>query len=822
MSRFATLLYVLLVSSSILSAQGVIRGRVTSASDGRGVYGATVRVLGTNGGAIASTKGMYTLGGIMPGTVTVAFNAVGFATKEVSVTVKDDDTVILDVVLDDRAIDVPDVVVYSASRAPTKLTEAPAAISVIRPVELERNTSHGQMARSMEKLTGVDVVQSGSNDFNINARGFNNSINRRMLVLIDGRDPSTPLINLNEWNSMSSMLEDIAAIEVVRGPGSALYGQNAYNGVVNIRTWNPEDVVGTRVSLTAGDWQTYRGSLRHAGLLGDNIAYKVSLAASSQYNYSLVSRDTTIPGVEMEYPGLSRDVRGLSEAHRHPFSVVGNARIDYIVDPASRFVLEGGYTASGNEMYVNQTGRLIVQRVEKPYVRAAYNSERLNIQTLWNRRNTPDKQIVYNALAASLETSDVYGVDAQYNNWAMDSTLRFIVGAQAEYQDVNSPLYRDTIGFGANNAPIVETVGLTNPTTMTGRFLGGYGQIEYKPLRQVTFIGAARIDMSNLFDTQFSPKFGVVIEPTAGHSIRATVNRSFLRPSYTDLYRRSPAGAPVILTAVGARIDSILTQRAGRDVSANLGLGTAQVYNLGNPTLKPETAVSFELGYKGNVQNTVFLDASIYYNRRADLISAPLGGLAPNVYPRVRANTGDAALDAVADSLLAAELQALRQDPARLVTFEGAPNLVITAGNIAVVNELGAEVDLGVRLTPELSVNGRYAYIDVSVDENAVATQKILPNTSRHRIGLGATYEVLGSWDVNVDFRYVEGYRWIAGLFEGFVPSYGVLNLSGGYHVLPELRISAQVFNVLDRAHFQIFGGTILRRQASLTATYSF
>lgn len=799
-----------------MSAQGVIRGRVTSASDGRGVNGATVRVLGTNGGAIASTKGMYTLGGIIPGTVTIAFNAVGFATKEVAVTVKDDDTVVLDVVLDDRAIDVPDVVVYSASRAPTKLTEAPAAISVIRPVELERNTSHGQMARSMEKLTGVDVVQSGSNDFNINARGFNNSINRRMLVLIDGRDPSTPLINLNEWNSMSSMLEDIAAIEVVRGPGSALYGQNAYNGVVNIRTWNPEDVVGTRVSLTAGDWQTYRGSIRHAGLLGDNIAYKVSLAASSQYNYSLVSRDTTVPGVEMEYPGLSRDVRGLSEAHRHPFSVVGNARVDYIVDPASRFVLEGGYTVSGNEMYVNQTGRLIVQRVEKPYVRAAYNSERLNVQTLWNRRNTPDKQIVYNALAASLETSDVFGVDAQYNNWAIDSTLRFIVGAQAEYQDVNSPLYRDTIGFGSNNAPIVETVGLTNPTTMIGRFIGGYGQIEYKPLRQVTFIGAARIDMSNLFDTQFSPKFGVVIEPVKGHSFRATVNRSFLRPSYTDLYRRSPAGAPVDLAPLVQRIDSILTERAGREVSSNLSLGTVPVFNVGNPTLKPETAISYEVGYKGNVNNTVFVDASIYYNRRADLISAPLGGMAPQLYAPIRANTGDAGLNAIADSILTT---AFRN---QLSIYEGNPSLVVTPGNIAIVNELGAEIDLGIRLTSELSVNGRYAYIDVSVNENAATAQRILPNTSRHRIGLGATYEVVGSWDVNMDLRYVEGFQWIAGTANGYVPSYSVLNLSGGYHVLPELRISAQVFNVLDRAHFQIFGGTILRRQASLTATYSF
>ena len=109
--------------------------------------------------------------------------------------------------------------VYGASRIQQKITDAPAAISVLLPKEITRAASHGQVAKSIENIQGVDVVQSGMNDFNVNMRGFNNSINRRVLILLDGRDPSTPLLNLVEWNSFQTNMGDIAHIEVVRGPG---------------------------------------------------------------------------------------------------------------------------------------------------------------------------------------------------------------------------------------------------------------------------------------------------------------------------------------------------------------------------------------------------------------------------------------------------------------------------------------------------------------------------------------------------------------------------------------------------------------------------
>ncbi|MCX6140845.1 MAG: TonB-dependent receptor [Candidatus Kapabacteria bacterium] len=840
MRTLCTLLmaFAILVPSMYAQGTGVITGKVTDAISNEKLNGLNVLLVGRTKVVTTRKDGSFIIESVPVGSQTVKIWGLGWLPQERTLQVVALDTVELTIRLDPTNRNMGEITVYAASRKGEKLTDAPAAVDVVTPMAIEQATVHGQTAKTLEHFAGIDVVQSGTNDFNVNARGFNNSINRRMLVLIDGRDPSTPLINLVEWNSLQTVLDDVSSIEAVHGPGSALYGPNAYNGVVNIRSNAPRDVLGTRVTLSAGEWETYRASLRHAGAIGD-LSYKLTLGASSAYNYSLQPRnqDATKPNNGLEYPGLSYDVtdtargysRTLSDAAKHPFSVVGTLRLDYDLTPMSKLVAEGGYSASGNEMYVNQTGRLIVQHVEKPYARLAYQSERLNVQGLWQRRNTPDKQIVYNALAASLETSDVDGVDAQYNNVIADANFRYIVGFQGEYQDVNSPLYNDTIGnYSKTGAPIVEGVGLTNPTHMIGRFMGGYVQGEWKPVYNFTVVGAVRVDGSNLFETQISPKLGLVFEPIKNQSFRLTYNRSFLRPSYTDLNRKSPAGAPANLSNISRIVDSVTSQLVGKPVTANLvfGASTSQ-WNLGNQTLTPETAQSFEFGYKGSIDAKLFLTANVYFNQRANLISAPLGGITPDVYAPVKSNTGDAATDRIADSVMFAEVRKVKAggvavDPSRLAYYNGVSSLVIAPTNIAIVNEIGTELSATYFLTNELSINTNYAYIDVKVQDNDVPTAKILPNTSRHRINAGIQYLKAGEYDGGIELRYVDGFKWIAGLFEGNVPSYAVVNLNLGYYITKDLRASVNVFNLLDREHYEIFGGTILRRQVVGTVSYTF
>lgn len=821
--RFAAIAMLMIIGSAVsmyANGNGVLNGTVVDSATNKPIYGLTVGVAEISRLTSTNERGEFSFKGLAEGTYTVRVSGVGWNPMVKSVEVTEGTPATIAFTMSESAKNMGEVIVYGASRAPEKLTSAPAAISVVTPLQIEQASSHGSVGKTMETIVGVDVVQSGSNDFNINSRGFNNSINRRMLVLIDGRDPSTPLINLNEWNSLTSLLGDISSIEVVRGPGSALYGSNAYNGVVNIRTTDPKEVLGTRVNLVAGEWETYKGSIRHAGEFGD-FAYKVNVGYRQQLNYSLTSRlkDTTKPNNGLEYPGLAYDVWPLPDEARRPYAFVATGRLDYYFDPSARLVLEGGYSNSGNEFYVNQTGRILIKEVARPFTRLAYNSEHFNVQALWQRRIAPKAQLVYNARATSGEESDVYSIDAQWNDTFLDDKLRLIVGAQHEQQFVNT-----TYDYEIDSAAGERRLPLLDPDNQRGIFTGVYAQAEFQIADPLKVVGAIRFDETNFdFPLQVSPKVALVFEPTSGQSFRFTYNRSWLRPSFADFFRKSPAGPPVNLAGVERTVDSVTSAIVGSPVQSNLGLGITPQWNLGNSTLTPETAQSFEFGYRGTAFKRLFVEFNAYWNRRADLISNPLGGLAPNVYPAVQSNTGNAATNAIADSVLRAELSRINPlYPDRLSVYQNNPALVVVPTNIAIVDELGVEIGATYFLTNELSVRANYSYLSVDVKDNEVEVNRILPNTSPHRINVGMEYMSPGEFDANVNLRYVEGFNWIAGLIEGHVPAYAVMNLSAGYFVMKDLRVGLNVFNLLDRRHYEIFGGTILRREVTGSITYTF
>ncbi|MCX7930183.1 MAG: TonB-dependent receptor [Chlorobi bacterium] len=803
--RTGLLLFACFVPISITLVAQTIEGKLWT-RDGEPASGAIVSIEPPRLRTLVRSDGTYRFENIPPGQYTLVFGGIGYQRVQRSIALKAGETLRLTDTIGIESRTMNEVIVYGASRRLEKITDAPAAVSVVMPQDLERASTHGQLPKALEHFPGVDVVQSGMNDFNVNTRGFNTSINRRVLVLIDGRDPSTPLLNLLEWNSLQQQMSDIRSIEVIRGPGSALYGANAYNGVINITTYSPREVLGTRASITGGEFNTMRAIVRHAGAV-DRLAYKIAAGVSFQNQDWVHSRDTTAGG-RLEYPGLARDVRGqlvfgrrinnidsLINAHRRAFLYAVTARADYDVSPSERVVADVGYSRYGNEYFVNQTGRILIPDVEKPYARLAYNSERLNVQAYWTRRVTPYPQIVLNAAATSAEKSDVAVVDAQWNDALFDDRLRLIVGVQHSYEHVRTA--------------VAGALAIINPSELHNNFSGFYGQAEWMLLQTVRLVGALRVDRSTFFETQLSPKGGIVWSPVPEHTFRLTVNRSFLRPSYPDLYRRSPAGAPVAF----ARIDSMIVAQTG---VTPLGVSSLSQWNLGNPQIGVESAVSYEFGYKGVLGRSLFVTLDAYINQRRNFISVPLGGLAPDVYRPVRYG------DPRADSILRAELNRLNPAYFDRLAYDrdGTPALIITPTNIAEVIERGVELGVNYYLSDNLMLSGNAAWLGYSVVENKVTAQKIVPNTSPRRYNLGISWVEPRRFDVSLTLRYTDGFTWVAGLFEGYVPAYAVVNLNAGYYVADDLRVSLNVFNALDRPHYEIFGGTILRRYATAALSY--
>src|SRR5437867_6890581 len=134
--------------------------------------------------------------------------------------------------------------VTSVSKRPEKLSETASAIQVITQADIRRSGA-ASLPEALRLTSNLEVAQLDSRQWASSARGFNNTTANKMLVLIDGRTIYTPLYAGVFWDAQDTLLEDIDRIEVISGPGAALWGANAVNGVINITTKNSKDTQGT-------------------------------------------------------------------------------------------------------------------------------------------------------------------------------------------------------------------------------------------------------------------------------------------------------------------------------------------------------------------------------------------------------------------------------------------------------------------------------------------------------------------------------------------------------------------------------------------------
>lgn len=165
------------------------------------------------------------------------------------------------------------ITITSVSKREESLAESAAAIFVITQEDIRRSGAT-HIPDLLRMVPGVQVAQMDANDWAISVRGFNRQFSNKLLVMIDGRTVYTPLFSGVFWDAQNVMLEDIERIEVVRGPGGALWGANAVNGVINIISKSAAKTQGTYLSTRAGN-QQQEIQLRQGGTLGEDGHYRV-------------------------------------------------------------------------------------------------------------------------------------------------------------------------------------------------------------------------------------------------------------------------------------------------------------------------------------------------------------------------------------------------------------------------------------------------------------------------------------------------------------------------------------------------------------------
>jgi iron complex outermembrane recepter protein len=166
------------------------------------------------------------------------------------------------------------VEVTSASKKSETLSKAPAAIYVITGDDIRRG-GFSSVPDALRQVPGLYVVQQSAHVWLVSARGFSNTFNDKMLVLIDGRLVYSPTFGGVYWDVQDPPLEDIDRIEVIRGPGGTLWGANAVNGVINIITKEAAKTQGPQVTTSAGVDEGYAARVRYGGSDGENFHYRV-------------------------------------------------------------------------------------------------------------------------------------------------------------------------------------------------------------------------------------------------------------------------------------------------------------------------------------------------------------------------------------------------------------------------------------------------------------------------------------------------------------------------------------------------------------------
>lgn len=525
------LLLALLAVPTAWAQNASISGTVTDASDGLPLAGATVEALVGNSsraGIVTDIDGRYALTGLAAGTYTVRVRYLGYNENESLVTLADNERRTLNIAMQQGGLEL-DAVVISASRQAEKVLDAPASISVLDARDIERDVAPSP-STLLRNTVGTDVVQTGVDRYEVVLRGFNNAFSGSAYVLTDYRQASAPSLGVNIYSIMPANSVDLEQVEIVRGPGSALYGPGVDEGVIHYFTKDPFRHPGTTVSLMGGERSMFSGALRHAGVFGENIGYKIIGNYAQAEDWGLDAND---PADAAQLAGdfvyadpntapSNQDVdattgRLLRNDDYMKYNVHGE--VQYRFDAQTTLAIAGGRSGLTSTV-LSGIGTLQADDFGYSYGQIRLQSGGFFAQAYLNRNSAGDSY-VYGTGQTVVDKSLQFNAQAQYNTSYAQGRHRLILGA--DFEQVTPDTDETIYGRFEDDAKISE--------------IGAYAQttLSLSPMLDLTL--AARGDYNNIVETfQVSPRVAAVFKPTNGHSFRASYNRAFSSPGNNSLF----------------------------------------------------------------------------------------------------------------------------------------------------------------------------------------------------------------------------------------------------------------------------------------------
>ncbi|MFT3710472.1 MAG: TonB-dependent receptor [Archangium sp.] len=459
--------------------------------------------------------------------------------------------------------------VVAASRRAQATIEAPNAITVITGDEI-RASGLLSLPEILRRVPGAEVMVMGVASANVSFRGFNQRIANKVLVLVDGRPEYQDFLGVTLYPVLPVGLEEIERVEVIRGPGSALYGANAMLGVVNIITRSPGTGPAVEANGFAGNGNLAGASFVASG--GEKVRFRASAGYQQANKYSRDYENNRADVVsQVDDPNL-----GLRSAR-------ANVTAFYAFNKDFSVAVSGGINRLFTELYALGLLRNFYLDGLGGYAKADFTGGPVKIRFFWNHSEFAAgpqyEPIGQRSLATRLETNVFDGEALFQKEFQLGGTHVVAIG-------LSGRLKRVAWGY----------IGPLKQEFHAAAFI----QDEWRIVKPLTITASYRIDRHPLLDKgnpgyAQSPRVSVVFRPFENHAFRGNFATAFRAPTFLESYMDIRTPVP--------------------------GVTGASVLTNGNRSLRPERLINFEIGYRGEVpQLGLTVDVAAYWNIVSDLI----------------------------------------------------------------------------------------------------------------------------------------------------------------------------------------------------------
>ncbi|MGB1448694.1 MAG: TonB-dependent receptor [Flavobacteriaceae bacterium] len=516
-------------------AQTTLTGTILD-DEGQPLYGATVIVKDHNDGTLTNAQGEYRLDttGNFPLTLNVSY--VGFDTM--SFTITDATPQRLQLSFSNRF----DEIIVSASRKAEKLQEAPAAVSVISAQQVTKSGGAISPIRALINSPGVELQQQTGQRINIALRGANGIFSTNVFPLLDYRSLITP--GLEYFDSQNSPINplDLERIEVVLGPGSALYGPDVTTGVVHFISKTPFKHPGTSAEVIYGERNTFRAGIRHASTNEkETFGYKFNLRYSSGKDFTLdpndpadesilndfktsINRATISAQGNVDTTSPGTPLFDIDQAQKEDYwAALANASLYFRPENGMEIVTAGGWNA-GTAIFYNDLGE--GQAFGNEYWgQAQFNYKGWFAQSYFIKNDGGNDEnpnyLNRTGFITPLERTH-YEAQLQYNfDWPGLFDSEWTTGI--DYRNATANTENHVYGRNEDDDDY--------------NILGGYLQGKFKLEPTLDLFLAGRYDGYNFTNEKtFSPRAALVFKPDDQHNIRLTYNRAANPIAASDIY----------------------------------------------------------------------------------------------------------------------------------------------------------------------------------------------------------------------------------------------------------------------------------------------